>query len=176
VQLIEADAVWQAGDEGRWSKRLLEAALSRSDRPQGLTIQDGRTQNLMRDGELARLVEKPAAYFIEHRDGLRTTLLMLNGAVRDFNFAARLKGQREPAATQFFLSPTPNVTYSACLVSKIDEMFTTGKAPYPAERTLIVSGALEACLTSKVQGHRRLETPQLAVRYTAPKTPQHAID
>ncbi|MBK9167592.1 MAG: hypothetical protein IPM24_09030 [Bryobacterales bacterium] len=176
VQLIEGDAVWQAGDEGRWSKRLLEAALSRSDRPQGLTIQDGRTQNLMRDGELARLVEKPAAYFIEHRDGLRTTLLMLNGAVRDFNFAARLKGQREPAATQFFLSPTPNVTYSACLVSKIDEMFTTGKAPYPAERTLIVSGALEACLTSKVQGHRRLETPQLAVRYTAPKTPQHAID
>ena len=39
-----------------------------------------------------KLVEKPAAYFIERNDGLMTTLLMLNGAVRDYNFAARVKG------------------------------------------------------------------------------------
>ena len=71
------------------------------------------------------------------------------------------------------LSPTPNVTYSACLVSKIEEMFVTGRAPYPVERTLIVSGVLEACLTSKVQNHQRLETPQLNVRYRAPRQSNH---
>ena len=38
------------------------------------------------------------------------------------------------------------------LVSKIEEMFETGRAPYPVERTLIASGMLESCLTSKVQG------------------------
>jgi hypothetical protein len=174
VEMIEGDAVWRAGAEGRWSKRLLTAALSRSDSPQGLTVADGRTQDLVGSGEVEKLVKNPAAYFIEHNDGLRTTLLMLNGAVRDFTFAARVKGMRGIPSTQFFLSPTPNVTYSACLVSKIEEMVMTGRAPYPVERTLVVSGMLEACLTSRIEGHRRLETPQLAVRYQAPRQPQHA--
>ncbi|MBI3698068.1 MAG: hypothetical protein HY238_24930 [Acidobacteria bacterium] len=173
VQMIEGDAVWKAGQEGRWSKELLTAALSRSDTPQGLTVQDGRTQDLVGSGELPKLVKNPAAYFIEHRDGLKTTLLMLNGAVKDFNFAARVKGIRGIPSTQFFLSPTPNVTYSACLVSKIDEMFETGRAPYPVERTLIVSGILESCLTSRLQDHQRLETPHLSVRYRAPSSRQH---
>jgi hypothetical protein len=60
------------------------------------------------------------------------------------------------------------------LVSKIEEMFETGKAPYPVERTLLVSGILEACLTSRVRDHQRLETPQLEVRYRAPRLSQHA--
>jgi hypothetical protein len=173
VQMIEGDAVWKAGAEGRWSKDLLISALSRSDTPQGNTVVDGRTQDLVGTGELQRLVNKPAAYFIEHKDGLTTTLLMLNGAVTDFNFAARLRGAGVKSC-QFFLSPVPNVTYSACLVSKIEEMFETGRAPYPAERTLIVSGILESCLTSKQQGSQRLETPHLDVRYQAPKQSQHA--
>lgn len=168
VQMIEGDAVWKAGEEGRWPKDLLIAALSRSDSPQGLTLADGRTQDLVGTGELRKLVKNPAAYFIEHRDGLRTTLLMLNGAVKDFTFAARVKGLGVQS-TQFFLSPTPNVTYSACLVSNIEDMFATGKAAYPVERTLIVSGILESCLTSRVQRHERLETPHLDVRYRAPK-------
>ncbi len=174
VQMIEGDAVWKAGEEGRWSKELLTAALSRSDSPQGWTITDGRTQDLVGNNELPKLVKNPAAYFIEHRDGLRTTLLMLNGAIKDFNFAARVMGMTGIRSTQFFLSPTPNVTYSACLVSKIEEMFETGLAPYPVERTLLVSGILESCLTSRIQDHQRLETPHLSVRYQAPRLSQHA--
>ncbi|MBL8291695.1 MAG: hypothetical protein JNN08_07660, partial [Bryobacterales bacterium] len=174
VQLIEGDEVWKAGDAGRWSKRLLTAALSRSDSPQGLTIEDARTQDLVGNGQLPKIVKNPSAYLIEHNDGLRSTLLMLNGAVRDFTFAAKVRGIPGIPSTQFFLTPTPNVTYSACLVSKIEEMFVTGKAPYPVERTLIVSGVLEACLTSKLQNHQRLETPQLNVRYRAPRHSNHA--
>lgn len=173
VQLIEGDAVWKAGEEGRWSKELLRSALSRSDTPQGYSVQDGRTQDLVGNGQLPKLVKNPAAYFIEHNDGLKTTLLMLNGAVTDYNFAARLRGGSLHSC-QFLLTPTPNVTYSACLVSKIEEMFATGKAPYPAERTLIVSGALESCLTSKVQNYAKLDTPHLTVRYQAPRESQHA--
>ena len=174
VQMLEGDAVWKAGQEGRWSKQLLIAALSRSDTPQGKTIADGRTQDLVENGELPKLVPKPAAYFIERNDGLRTTLLMLNGAIKDFNFAAKVRSMPGIQSTQFFLSPTPNVTYSACLVSKIEEMFATGKAPYPVERTLIVSGILESCLTSRLQGQQRLETPHLQVHYRAPAHSQHA--
>lgn len=173
VQVIEGDAVWKAGDEGRWSKQLLSSALSRSDTPLGLSVKDGRPQDLVGSGEVRRLVANPAAYFIEHNDGLKTTLLMLNGATQDYTFAARVKNLGIQA-TQFLLTPVPNVTYSACLVNRIEEMFASGHVPYPVERTLIVSGALESCLTSKVQGHARLETPQLAVRYQAPAQSQHA--
>ncbi|MCZ2079523.1 MAG: hypothetical protein LC130_31530 [Bryobacterales bacterium] len=173
VQMIEGDAVWKAGEEGRWSKDLLRSALSRSDTLEGYTVEDGRTQDLVGNGQLPKLVKNPSAYFIEHNDGLKTTLLMLNGALRDFNFAAQVRGIGLQSC-QFLLTPVPNVTYSACLVSKIEEMFATGRAPYPAERTLIVSGMLESCLTSRVQGGQHLETPHLAVRYKAPKQSHHA--
>ena len=173
VQMIEGEAVWRAGEEGRWSKEMLSSALSRSDTPLGLTLVDGRTQDLVGSGELPHLVKNPAAYFIDYNDGLHTTLLMLDGALRDFNFAARRRGTKDIVSTQFFLSLVPNVTYSACLVNKIEEMFETGQAPYPVERTLLVSGVLEACLTSRLQDHRRLETPQLAVRYHAPRASQY---
>ena len=47
---------------------------------------------------------------------------MLNGAIKDYNFAAQVKGAGV-MSTQFLLTPTPNVTYSACLVNKVVEMF-----------------------------------------------------
>jgi len=172
VQMIEGDDVWKAGEQGKYSKELLSAALSRSDTPLGLTEEDGRPQDLTVPGVLQKLVEKPAAYFVEYTDGLKATLLMLNGAVKDFNFAARLRGVKDPVSTQFFLTPVPNVTYSACLMNKVEEMFESGRAPYPVERTLLVSGMLESCLTSKVQNHERLETPHLSVKYQAPAKSQ----
>ena len=172
VRLIEGDQVWEESTKGSWSKDLLSAALSRSDTPLGLTVQDGRTQDLTAPGVLPSLVKKPAAYMIRYKDGLQATMLMLDGAVRDFNFAARVEGHGV-MSTQFFLSPEPNVTYSACLVAKIEQMFTTGHAPYPIERTLLTSGVLEACLTSKMNGHRPLETPQLSVTYHPPAEPQY---
>jgi hypothetical protein len=173
VQMIEGDAVWRAGDAGLYSRDLLVSALSRSDTPQGQTLVDGRTQNLVAKGELPKLVKTPAAYFIEYRDGVKATLLMLTGAVKDFTFAARLKGAGVQS-TQFLLSPEPNVTYSACLAAKIEDLFDSGTAPYPVERTLLVSGILESCLTSRFEGQKRLETPHLDVTYRAPRRSQHA--
>ena len=172
VQMLEGDAVWE--EAGAFSHELLEAALSRSDTPCGLTLEDGRTQDLLGSGALKTLVENPSAYFIYYEDGLKATLLMLNGAVRDYCFAARLKNNPVPVSTQFLLTPTPNVTYSACLIAKIEELFKTGVAPYPAERTMLVSGILESCLTSRMQGYRQLETPHLSVSYRAPAALQHA--
>jgi len=172
VQLLTGDAVWKAGDDGRYSKDLLTAALSRSDTPLGLTVQDGRTQDLVKSGQLRVLARNPAAYFIEYRDGLKATMLMLDGALKDFNFAARLSGMPQIQSTQFLLTPEPNVTYSACLMHKVEEMIEKGAAPYPAERTLLTSGMLEACLTSKHQNSARLETPQLSVAYKPPQQPQ----
>ena len=115
--MIEGDAVWKAGEDGRWSKELLTAPRFRA-----ATIPWERASRRRRPhagyggvGPLPKIVKNPAAYFIEYRDGLKATLLMLDGAVKDFNFAARVEGNAGHQSTQFFLSPEPNVTYSACL-------------------------------------------------------------
>jgi hypothetical protein len=57
---------------------------------------------------------------------------------------------------------------------KAEQMFETGVAPYPVERTLLTSGILESCLASKLQNNARLETPHLQVVYQAPQASQFA--
>ena len=171
VQMLQGDAVWKAAEQGRWSSRLLEAALSRSDSLQGYSELDSRPQDLAHNGQLPKLVKNPSAYLIERNDGLQTTLLMLNGALQDFTFATRIKGG-EILSTQFFLPPTPNVTYSACLIAKIEDMIVSGRAPYPVERTQITSAMLDRCLDSKVSGFAKILTPELDITYQAPRESQ----
>ena len=104
---------------------------------------------------MRRLVRHPSAYFIDYADGTRATLLMLDGAVADYTFAARLRGSNRLESTQFLLPPNPNVAYSACLMHKVEEMLETGQAPYPCRAwTLLVSGMLESSLESKIQGSK----------------------
>ena len=111
-------------------------------------------------------VKEPVAYRIEYADGTRSTMLLMNGLVQDFTFAAKLKGQAEPLSTLFHLPPNPNVVYSAALMNAAETMFMTGQAPDPVERTLLTSGMVEAGLKSLAGGQKRTETPHLAVRYT----------
>ena len=49
----------------------------------------------------------------------------------------------------------------------IDAMIQTGHAGYPVERTLLTTGMLDAVMNSKFQGHKKLDTPHLAIRYLA---------
>jgi hypothetical protein len=105
---------------------------------------------------------------VTYVDGTKATMLLMNGLVGDFTFAARIKGLKEPLSTLFYLPPTPNVTYSAQLMSKAEELFTTGVPPYPIERTLLTTGLVEAGMKSLAAG-KKLETPHLAIKYEAPK-------
>jgi hypothetical protein len=89
--------------------------------------------------------------------------------VGDFTFAARLKGRPEPLSTLFYLPPGPNVVYSAALMSKAEELFLTGKTPYPIERTLLTTGLVAAGMLSLGSSQKRIETPHLAVRYQGPQ-------
>jgi hypothetical protein len=163
-----ATAKWEAGG---WDPQLFEACLCRSQTlAQPATFSHRHpTREQMREW-----VKDPVAYRVEYADGLKATMLLLNGLVADFTFAARLKGRKQPLSTLFHLPPNPNVTYSAALMAKAEEMFATGKAPYPVERTLLTSGLVAAGLQSLAAGGKRLPTPHLAVRYEAPKESQFA--
>jgi hypothetical protein len=171
VQGLRDEAVWRAMDaggwaEGGWDPRLFEACLCRS---QTLAQPETFSDRYPTPAQVREWVKHPVAYRIEYADGTRATMLLMNGLVGDFTFAARLKGAPEPLSTLFYLPPNPNVVYSAALMSKAEETFMTGKTPYPIERTLLTTGVLEACVHSLATDQARAETPHLALRYEVPR-------
>jgi hypothetical protein len=171
LQALRGEPVWKAMEAGSWKAggwdpTLFEACLCRS---QTLAQAPGFSHRYPTPRQIREGVRDPVAYRFEYADGLRATMLLLNGLVGDFTFAARLQGQAEPLSTLFYLPPNPNVVYSAALMSKAEEMFLTGKAPYPIERTLLTTGLVAAGMQSLAAGQKRLETPHLAIRYQAPR-------
>lgn len=168
VTCLEGDAVWKAGDEGLWSWNLLEHALGRSP---SLNVGDIREncRHFIPKLDGPTWPKGPAAFIVEYRDGLKATVLLLNGHVDDTTFAARIKGQEKPASTLFFLPPPPGADFLEALTMKVEDFLATGKAPYPIERTALTGGILDWALESRVQGHKRLETPDLDIVYAPPK-------
>ena len=55
------------------------------------------------------------------------------------------------------------------LVRHIEDMILTGAAPYPVERTLLTSGMVIAGVQSLHREGAVIETPEMAVEYTAPE-------
>ena len=93
---------------------------------------------------------------------------LLTGLVEDFTVAIDVEGQAAPVSTLMNLQHGRPHHHFGCLVKNIEKMFETGRAPYPVERTMLTSGMLDFALESRIQGHRKLETPQRArVRYQA---------
>jgi hypothetical protein len=167
LQALRGEAVWQAfaagsWQAGGWDGNLFEACLARTQTlAQPPTFSDRKPSF----AQMREFVKDPVLYRFEYADGLKATMFLMNGLVEDFTFAARIKGQSEPLSTLFYLPPNPNVVYSAALMSKAEETFRTGKAPYPVERTLLTGGLVESGMQSLSAGQKRLETPHLAIRY-----------
>jgi hypothetical protein len=171
---LRGQPVWDAMAKGSfaaggWSPRLFEACLSRS---QTLAQDEFTSHRYPQLEQMKAWTKTPIAYRYEYADGVKATMLQLNGLVRDFTVAVKLKGQADPLSTLFYLPDNPNVTYSAALMSKAEEMFLTGKAPYRAERTLLTSGLTAAGLQSLADG-KPVATPHLAVRYQPPSESQY---
>jgi hypothetical protein len=168
VTCLEGDAVWKAGDDGVWSWELLEAALRRSPSRNVGEIREN-CRHYRSPLERPELRKSPLAFIVEYRDGLRATVLALNGHVDDTTFAARIIGEKEPVSTLFYLPPPPGAAFLEALTVRVEGYLATGKPPYPVERTLLTGSILDCALDSRVRGHKRLETADLDVSYKAPK-------
>jgi len=168
VLALEGEELWNRVDSGDvpgggWDPELFEACLSRS---QTLKQPESFSHRYPTRGQIREWGKDARAYFFEYTDGTRGTVVMLNGVVQDFNFAARIKGRKQPLSTMFYLPPNPNVVYSAALMDNAEQMFLTGKAPYPVERTMLTSGMVESALQSLTK-KQPLKTPHLNVTYRA---------
>ncbi len=159
VQHLEGDAVWEAGEQGRWSEELMQAALARGQKVVA--------------GHPRELVENPVACFLEYNDGFKATCLMLGGMVDEYLAAFRVRGKSEIESTLCYI-PIENSNNFSPLVDSIARMFMTGQRDYPVERTLLTTGAVSFLMESRHKGHRRIETPDLDIVYQAPAQSYYA--
>lgn len=173
IEILTGDAFTAAQKSGWWSNELVEAAMNAE------TAMNARRQPRPTRGVFAanapaetnRPVSRPPqpggnyAIAVTYRDGLKATVLRLGGSADRWNFACRLKGEGRPRATAFFNSPWGNRGLFKALSHAIQHLFVTGREPWPAERTLLTTGAVEAVMQSFHRGGAVVETPHLHLAY-----------
>jgi hypothetical protein len=151
VQCLEGDAVWR---DGLFDRGLLEAAFRRQT---GAPVFDEKAR---------AAVKSPVLYRLEYADGLKASVLTLEYATREW--AAAWKTKAGAVRSTLFRTqearPFMHFTYQ---LEGIEALVQSGRAPWPAERTLLTSGVLDALLRSKREAGRRLETPELGIAYAS---------
>jgi len=156
VQCLEGEAIWNFLDTTPWAQQLFAATVACSEEPK----------------EDPRADDKAALFRVWHRDGIETAIFRLPQGASDFCVAVDIEGRDDPLATMMWRH-TPAIRSFDCMILNIEEMFESGRAPYPVERTLLVSGILDFALESRIQGHVRIETPQLDVAYQVDRRSFH---
>lgn len=146
VEWIEGESAiarWKSG-EGAWSQGLPPEQAPSEGRP-------------------------PVLFSVKYRDGVNLAAYMLGRGGNNRSFSAREKGSGKILSTSFGPAergrPLPHFDG---LVYCIDELFTTGKALNPPERTVLTTGILAFLFESR-RARRRIDTPELSLSYRAPK-------
>jgi hypothetical protein len=161
VELLTGEPYEAAKKEGRWSADLVDAAMA-AERNANMKRQPRPVQ---RAGGIP--AEKPAgehALLVTYKDGTRGAVIKIGSTSDRWNFACRLRGREEPLATALCNGPWGNLNLFSALSHAIALFFRTGKSPYPVERTLLVSGALDAAMHAYQSG-KPVDTPELEFAY-----------
>lgn len=157
VQFLEGDALWKAADAGLWSPQLAELAMAAEVGPGKPPL---RELVASLEGE-----DPPHGILVNYRDGLRGIALGLGENGSRWNFACQLAGEEPPRATRLFNGPWNNRNLFKALAHAIQVFFRQRRAPYPVERTLLVTGALDAAMESRFRSGSPIATPQLEFAY-----------
>jgi hypothetical protein len=166
VHALRGAPMWErlAQPEHADTRRLVVSALTRSH---NLPVEGGYYTGPISFAWARQVFPESLAYFIEHRDGFRTTMILTN--IRDFNYAGLRSDTGEIVSCQMYL-PMPTHGSSTAdffhpLARHIEDMVITGQVPYPVERSLLTSGMTLAGVESLHRGQTRVETPEMAVSY-----------
>jgi hypothetical protein len=154
VEFLHGDALWEAMADGRCSKELAEAAMATElgKKPATLKSVEGEKE------------AAPHGILLTYKDGFRATVLKIGRNNTRWNFACRLKGDKEVKALRYSAGPWKNRNLFKALAHAFQHMVRTGKPPCPVERTLLANGVLDAAMHSRAEG-RGLATPHLEFSY-----------
>ena len=157
VEFLTGDALWKAAKEGRWSVPLAEAAMAAElgKKPTTLKQVEGEKE------------AQTHGILLTYKDGLRGCVLKVGQSSTRWNFACSLQGERKQHAIRFYPGPWQNRSLFKALAHAIQHHFRTGKAPSPVERTLLVSGVLDASMHSRAKAGEVIRTPHLEFSYAA---------
>lgn len=153
VQTLHGDAVWQAAAAGRFSTKLMDAALKNCVSNNVGSVRDN--------------VADPLAVLIEYSDGTKGAVVNLIEQTSEFGFAATVDGQSDPVATSFYLPAPPAANFFNPLVWNIERFFLAGTPPYPVERTLLTSTLCDLAMQSLHSGGKVVELPAMQISYNS---------
>jgi len=157
VQFLKGDDLIKAGKEGRWSMKLAEAAMQ---------AELGSTKRGLFDPVGEEGTSEPHGILLEYKDGFRATMLKIGTNGVRWNFACQVKGESRPKATTFFPGPWGNRNLFRAFSHAIQHLFVHKEEPYPCERTLLMTGVLDAAMHSYFEkGQALMKTPQLEIAY-----------
>lgn len=169
VHAVRDENVWTLLDHAdrELTRRLMVSALTRSH---NLPVEGGFPTNRVTYDWAKKVFRKITAYFIEHRDGFRTTIFLTG--IRDFNYAGYLKDRDEIVSCQMYL-PMPGhgsttADFFNPLTRHIETTILERREVYPVERTLLTSGMVIGGVHSLHAGQAFVETPSMGVEYTVP--------
>jgi hypothetical protein len=152
VQFLTGDALFKAADAGRWSLDLAEAAMA--------------AEQAVRKVPLREIIVKPArAILLNYKDGLKGTVLSVGYSAVRWSAACKLKNDPKLHATYFYGGPWNNRGFFRALSHAIQQHFVNRKTPYPLERTLLTTGALDAAMHSRAAAGDPQLTPHLEFAY-----------
>jgi hypothetical protein len=166
VTALKGDRVWEELEKSdrEDTRRLFVAALTRSH---NLPVEGGFPTDPVTYEWAKRVMTGTIAYFLEHRDGFRTTMFLC--PIQDFNYAGIRSDNGEIISCQMYL-PMPGhgsttADFFNPLARHIEEVVLTGKTPYPVERTLLTSGMVIGGVESLARDGALYATPDMAVAY-----------
>jgi hypothetical protein len=170
TQALRGPAVWERLERDEQTRKLFLAALSRSETrvpPHGYTFAPPSLE------EARAHCKDPIGYFYEHSDGFRTSMFMMNGYISEFTYAGLRRDNGKITSCIMYL-PMPyhlatTANFFNPLCHHIEQMIVHNRAPYPIERTLLTSGMTMFAVESLYRGQKQIDTPEMAVRYRAPK-------
>ncbi len=151
VQALRGDAVWQAAGAGRFSTKLMEAALKNNVSNNVGSVRDN--------------VSDPLLVLIEYHDGTKGAILNLIEQTSEFGFAATVDGTSEPVSTGYYLPAPPAANFFNPLTWNIEQFFLAGTPPYPVERTLLTSTLCDLAMQSLHAGGKVVASPALNIAY-----------
>lgn len=169
VHAMKGESVWAAldGADHEKTRKLIVSALTRSH---NLPVEGGFPTAAVTYDWAKKTFPDSTAYFIEHVDGFRTTMLLTQ--IRDFNYAGYLKSGEIVSCQMYLPMPTHGSTtadFFNPLTRHIEDLVLNNRCNYPVERTLLCSGMVIAGVNSLHRGQVRVDTPEMHVKYQGPE-------